>query len=264
MSGSEEMLKVIKEFEVQTSPSSPLNVRLAAFNYISGIVSEDAGQNLILTNKKLLDNILNAIQPTDVSLSELAIKTLINLSASNDSLSQMIIARSSTINNLTVEALNPKSKICNISCMLLRNLTTNSIICQQFYEKLNTKKDLTFFGFIDAFFDGVYEKETTTHISNILRNLMQCPDARKVLSEKKEVIKKFASFLSPVARNDVRYEASLGLIHNLCWQKELHEWLLTDNSVGILTRLLEPLAGPEEFDDDEMEKLPIVSLLTYL
>lgn len=257
MSGNEEMLKVISEFESQTSPSSPLSVRLAAFNYIIGIVSEEAGQNLILTNKKLLDNVINAVQPTDVSLSELAIKTLINLSASNDSISQTIIAHNSTINTLTVEALNPKSKICNISCMLLRNLTTNSVISQQFYEKLNAIKDLTFFNLVDAFFDGVYEKETTTHISNILRNLTQCPDARKALSEKREVIKKFASFLSPVARNDVRYEASLGLMHNLCWQKELHEWLLTDNSVGILTRLLEPLAGPEEFDDDEMEKLPI-------
>ena len=34
-----------------------------------------------------------------------------------------------------------------------------------------------------------------------------------------------------------------------------HWWLLSDQ-VDILPRLLLPLAGPEELDDDDMEKLP--------
>ena len=36
---------------------------------------------------------------------------------------------------------------------------------------------------------------------------------------------------------------------------DFHEWLLSD-SVDLLPRLLLPLAGPEEFDDDDIEKLP--------
>jgi Domain of unknown function (DUF383) len=35
-----------------------------------------------------------------------------------------------------------------------------------------------------------------------------------------------------------------------------HEWLLSD-SIDILPRLLLPLAGPEEFDEDDTEKLPV-------
>ena len=35
-----------------------------------------------------------------------------------------------------------------------------------------------------------------------------------------------------------------------------HEWLLSEQ-VDILPRLLLPLAGPEEFDEDDMEKLPV-------
>lgn len=34
-----------------------------------------------------------------------------------------------------------------------------------------------------------------------------------------------------------------------------HEWLLSDK-VDLLPRLLLPLAGPEEFDDDDTERLP--------
>jgi len=37
---------------------------------------------------------------------------------------------------------------------------------------------------------------------------------------------------------------------------EHHDWLLSDH-VDLLPRLLLPLAGTEEFDEDEMEKLPV-------
>ena len=40
----------------------------------------------------------------------------------------------------------------------------------------------------------------------------------------------------------------------LCFSAS-HEWLLSE-SVDILPHLLLPLAGPEELDEDEMEKLP--------
>lgn len=36
---------------------------------------------------------------------------------------------------------------------------------------------------------------------------------------------------------------------------EYHEWLLGDK-VDMLPRLLLPLAGPEEFDDEDMDRLP--------
>lgn len=35
-----------------------------------------------------------------------------------------------------------------------------------------------------------------------------------------------------------------------------HDWLLSDK-VDLLPRLLLPLAGPEEFDDNDMDKLPV-------
>ena len=46
------------------------------------------------------------------------------------------------------------------------------------------------------------------------------------------------------------------MIKNCCFQTEHHDWLLSE-SVDLLPKLLLPLAGPEEFDDEEMDKLPI-------
>lgn len=39
-------------------------------------------------------------------------------------------------------------------------------------------------------------------------------------------------------------------------KKDYHEKLLLSKDIDILSRLLLPLAGPEEFDLDEMDKLP--------
>lgn len=44
-------------------------------------------------------------------------------------------------------------------------------------------------------------------------------------------------------------------VHRRIFVAEYHDWLLGDE-VDLLPRLLLPLAGPEEFDDDDMDKLP--------
>lgn len=41
-----------------------------------------------------------------------------------------------------------------------------------------------------------------------------------------------------------------------CFCLDKHEWLLSED-LDLLPRLLLPLAGPEQFDDEDNEKLPI-------
>ncbi len=45
------------------------------------------------------------------------------------------------------------------------------------------------------------------------------------------------------------------MLYSLSTSLASHWWLLSDE-VDILPRLLLPLAGPEEFDEDDMERLP--------
>lgn len=54
----------------------------------------------------------------------------------------------------------------------------------------------------------------------------------------------------------VRRGGIIGTLKNCCFDVEHHEWLLSED-VDILSYLLLPLAGPEEFDDIENEKLPL-------
>lgn len=59
----------------------------------------------------------------------------------------------------------------------------------------------------------------------------------------------------------VRRGGIVGTLKNCCFDVQNHEWLLSPE-VDILSYLLLPLAGPEEFDDEDNDKLP--TTLQYL
>lgn len=54
----------------------------------------------------------------------------------------------------------------------------------------------------------------------------------------------------------VRRGGIIGTLKNCCFDIENHEWLMS-SEVDIVSYLLLPLAGPEEFTDEENNKLPI-------
>ena len=56
-------------------------------------------------------------------------------------------------------------------------------------------------------------------------------------------------------RNSLFWNEATQYFSNFLFPSESHEWLLSD-AVDILPHLLLPLAGPEEFPEDDMEKLP--------
>lgn len=55
--------------------------------------------------------------------------------------------------------------------------------------------------------------------------------------------------------NEIRRSGIVGTLKNCTFDTENHEWLLSPE-VDLLSYLLLPLAGPEEFDDEDNDKLP--------
>lgn len=54
----------------------------------------------------------------------------------------------------------------------------------------------------------------------------------------------------------IRRGGAVGLLKNVCFDSTQHHWLLNDE-VNVLPFILLPLAGPEEFDEEDNEKFPI-------
>lgn len=58
------------------------------------------------------------------------------------------------------------------------------------------------------------------------------------------------------SESTIRRRGVIGTLKNCCFEIDKHEWLLS-SEIDILTYLLLPLAGPEEFDEEDNDKLPI-------
>lgn len=78
---------------------------------------------------------------------------------------------------------------------------------------------------------------------------------RYLLDRDSYVIQRLLPF-TEYADSLVRRGGIVGTLKNCCFDVESHEWLLSPE-VDILSCLLLPLAGPEEFDDEDNDKLPI-------
>ena len=80
------------------------------------------------------------------------------------------------------------------------------------------------------------------------------------MDKERSVIQRLLPF-TEYAGSLVRRGGIAGTLKNCCFDVQNHEWLLSPE-VDILSYLLLPLAGPEEFDDEDNDKLP--TSLQYL
>lgn len=100
------------------------------------------------------------------------------------------------------------------------------------------------------------KKSKLHYLAPIFCNLTQVPRGRELCCQPKyrllEKLLPFASFEESV----VRRGGTIGIIKNICFDTVYHNVILNEQD-DILVAILQPLCGPEEFSDEENEKLPI-------
>ncbi|XP_035426061.2 protein HGH1 homolog [Cygnus atratus] len=100
------------------------------------------------------------------------------------------------------------------------------------------------------------EPRPPAELGPLLCNLSQVPEGRRALLDRSRCsVQRLLPFTR--YRDSAGHRRGIvGALRNCCFEHEYHEWLLGDE-VDILPFLLLPLAGPEEFPEDEMERLPV-------
>ncbi|XP_064124286.1 protein HGH1 homolog [Loxodonta africana] len=94
------------------------------------------------------------------------------------------------------------------------------------------------------------------YLGPLLSNLCQRPAARAFLLDPDRcMIQRLLPF-THYPDSSVRRGGVVATLRNCCLEHRHHEWLL-GSEVDILPFLLLPLAGPEDFSEEEMERLPI-------
>jgi len=162
------------------------------------------------------------------------------------------------------DVLDKQSPNSDKACMLLCNMTRLPGAAASVFSDMLDFDEECLQKLLNAFCTSDYNvhKCTLNYLAAFISNLLQLSKARKMILDKnKSYLKKLVVFLSP-EYDQMRRGGVATIVKNSCFHygENAHRWLLADESeggVGIITHLLLPLTGGEQFSDEEMEKLPI-------
>lgn len=93
------------------------------------------------------------------------------------------------------------------------------------------------------------------YLGPIFSNLSQVAKGRKFFyKENSDILSRLLPFIHH-EDSIVRRGGATGLLKNICFESDRHIYLLEE--IDVLPQILLPLAGPEEFSDEENDKFPI-------
>lgn len=94
------------------------------------------------------------------------------------------------------------------------------------------------------------------YLAAIFSNLSQTSTFRNFVAKSEtRLLPRLLPFINHET-SSIRRGGITGLLKNICFDTSLHVWLFSAD-IDVLPFILLPLAGPEEFDDETNEKLPI-------
>ncbi|GFY58620.1 protein HGH1 homolog [Trichonephila inaurata madagascariensis] len=230
-----------------------LGPRILGFEYLLGLSATDDGILEILSFKKYVPFLVKYIGETNCNKEtlSLAYKCVINISTVQEGVMALLNSK-----DLVISLLN---RICDINykfikeiCYILSNMSRYKEILQQndcFLDAELLDKILK------VFMSNHSEvKEKFQFLALYFANMSGYPSRRKLMLENEKFIDfLFSSYIFSSETNVRRIGIALTL-RNLCSEQSSHAMLLEK---GILPVLLLPLMGSEEYEEEEMEKLPL-------
>lgn len=148
------------------------------------------------------------------------------------------------------------SALADLFCAILSNLSRHENLVETVIDVIEGQKDCIS-RLVTCYTTVKYNSKGAKldYLGPIFSNLSQHSRGRGLICNKSlgffQRILPFTHFKESV----VRRGGAVGLLKNICFDTSLHEWLLSPK-VDVLPFILLPLAGPEEFTEDENDKLP--------
>ncbi|KAJ1921193.1 Protein hgh1 [Mycoemilia scoparia] len=198
-----------------------------------------------------------------------AVRSLVNLSTKTSTLKYL---QSEDIIKMVLSKItNPKCVTADLFCMLLSNMTKDEAIVSSLV-KLEIPKnpnlcpsESALDQLTDVFIKGIdkgYNKDANFHfLSSVFADISMVPMGRVYfLSNSKTDGKAPLTKLIVFSEHPdtIRRGGVATAMKNVCFEKDRHLEILSEDSVNILPYLLLPLCGPEEYDIEKREVDPTI------
>lgn len=237
------------------SSDADVKTRLPAVLYVLGMTATNEGLDYLDANRMLVTATASLVHDSCPEVVSKCYECLVNIT-SRSSLSNFLLEQTGSkklLQNVVESVLVKAGRDVHKCAAILSNLTqtrqNSEMVWAVLMELDNASKLLDTFVSADC-------KSNCDHLGFAFSNLTQLAEVRRwFLDPVANRIQKLFPFLT-LETSAIRKHGAAGALKNCCFETESNEWLLGPD-VDILPRLLFPLMGPEELDEDEMEKLPL-------
>ncbi|CAG9831106.1 unnamed protein product [Diabrotica balteata] len=248
---------------------SRLDLKAIAVETILGLTGSDEGLKSLIEKPQLLVSLITLLEDKSVPIAKDASMCLVNISANDKGATALINLDTKEycpplqrppahiVKQVLSSIFNTTSRIADQCCMILSNLSRPPHLLEKIIDNIEDSGH-TFDDIINIFTKIEYNKSGAKlhYLGPVLSNLSQSHRVRLfILDKDKCVVQRLLPFTEYQA-SLVRRGGVIGTLKNCCFEEDFHEWLLGED-VDILPRLLLPLAGSEEFDEEDNDKLPL-------
>ncbi|XP_062508394.1 protein HGH1 homolog isoform X2 [Corticium candelabrum] len=237
-------------------PDSKPELKSATLEHLAGLTVTRDGREVFTRYPPLLESLSDIVRRLEIPYARDALTCFINLAAEKSSTEELL---SANVLNVLLESLSACSdSICKEKlCMTLSNLTRTETGSEAFVQLLRTKGDNCLSDIVDIFCESQNRgSRELDYIATVFGNVSQVADGRDLMMDRSKAILKRLLPLLECSASAICRRSIACLVKNCCFDVQHQEWILSDD-IDILSRLLLPLAGPEELEEEEMEKLPI-------
>ncbi|KAM4865060.1 protein HGH1 homolog [Thomomys bottae] len=240
-------------------PGARADLQAAAARHVLALTGAGPGRRLLAAHAELLRALAALAAAPAPAPARDAIRALVNLAA-DPGLHEPLLAADPGLPELLLgRALDPQWPWAEEAAAALANLSREPAPCVALMEALAAAEPgpAGLERLVGALCTPGYNAHAPLHyLGPLLSNLSQQPRARAFLLDPDRCVIQRLLPLTQYPDSSVRRGGVVGTLRNCCFEHRHHDWLLGPE-VDILPFLLLPLAGPEDFSEEEMDRLPV-------
>ncbi|XP_075989755.1 protein HGH1 homolog [Anticarsia gemmatalis] len=240
-------------------PEARIDLKHISLDHLVGLSGSEDGINTLLSKEKIIQSILSLTSDKVDEIAKNALLILVNITATAKGVIELLKFKTDEGNNIVKlligYVLNPEKKDADAACMILSNITRVESELETVVDIFEPFLNDILYAFVNTSFNK--KGSTLNYIGPVISNLSCCHRIRKWLTEENPHIPliKILPFCNYEISN-IRRGGAIGTIRNLSFDPEFHNFLIS-NDLELLTYILNPIMGNEEFIDEEMDVLPI-------
>lgn len=213
---------------------------------------------MIRRTTALLNGIVDLTEEKVAVIRRDAFLTLVNVSATDEGAIAVLEAGDTTLIKRSVEEiLNENSTLADPCAMFLSNISRPRANVEQVLDSLLTIEH-SIERLLTAFTRKQFNKKDMKldYIGPVFSNLTQSSRGRDIVCDPSQNMLIRILPFTHHPDNLIRRGGATGILKNICFDSPRHDWLLSEQ-VNVLPFILLPLAGPEEFSEEDNDKFPI-------